>query len=74
MQLSKNDGKGHQKELHEASREAFVDALRDKSRSTASFKTFKSTNHVVSTVDINSLSISLRHQTLHIARRYLDPS
>ena len=37
---------------------AFVDALRDKSRSTARFKTFKSINHVISTVDINKVCLS----------------
>ena len=37
---------------------AFVDALRDKSRSMTRFKTLKSVNHVVSTVDINKVCIS----------------
>jgi len=37
---------------------AFVNALCNKSRSTARFKTFKSVNHVVSTVDINKVCLS----------------
>ena len=38
---------------------AFVDALRDKQQSsTARFKTFKSVNHVVSTVDIEKICLS----------------
>jgi len=37
---------------------AFIDALRDKSRSMAFFKTFKSVNHVISTVEINQVCLS----------------
>jgi len=60
MQLSQNDGKVIKKSYmkRHVRHSAFVDALRDKSRSAASFKTFKSTNHVVSTVDISKVCLS----------------
>jgi len=60
MRLSQNDGEGHQKSYvkRHVRHSKFVDALRDKSRSTAHFKTFKSTNHVISTVGINKVCLS----------------
>jgi len=58
MRVSQNDGQGYQ-ELHQASGEAFVDAIREKTTSTARFKTFKFVNYVISTVDINKACLSL---------------
>ena len=59
---------------HHLRHSAFVNVLHNKKDSSpARFKSFRSVNHVVSTVDIHSLCVPVRRQTLHIARRYLDP-
>ena len=60
MQLSQNDGKVIKKSYmkRHVRHSAFVNALRDKSRSTARFKRFKSVDHVVSTVNIKKVCLS----------------
>ena len=58
---SKMTAKGIKKSYikHHVRHSAFVDALRDKKHSSpARFKTFKSVNHVISTVDINKICLS----------------